>query len=49
MTKETMVIDNDIVKQLENNGLKKSDKDQQIKMLLTHVYMAVIPLSLRRV
>ena len=41
MTKETMVIDNDIVKQLENNGLKKSDKDQQIKMLLTHVYMAV--------
>ena len=34
-------IDNEIVRQLENNGLKKGDKEQQIKLLLTHVYMAV--------
>jgi hypothetical protein len=34
-------LDNDIVRQLENNGLKKSDKEQQIKLLLTLTYMAV--------
>ena len=32
---------NDIVRQLENNGLKKSDREQHIKLLLTHAYMAV--------
>ena len=35
------LIDNDIVRQLENNGLKKGDKEQQIKLLLTHTYMAI--------
>ena len=34
-------LDNDIVRQLENNGLKKGDKEQQIKLLLTLTYMAV--------
>ena len=34
-------IDNEIVRQLENNGLKKGDKEQQVKLLLTHAYMAV--------
>lgn len=40
-------IDNDIVQQLENNrldnklGLKKGDREQHIKLLLTHAYMAV--------
>ncbi len=34
-------LDIDIVRQLENNGLKKSDKEQQIKLLLTLTYMAV--------
>jgi len=34
-------LDNDIVRQLENNGLKNSDKEQQIKLLLTLTYMAV--------
>ena len=34
-------LDNDIVRQLENNGLKKSDKEQQIKLLLTLTYKAV--------
>ena len=33
--------DNDIVRQLENNGLKKGDREQRIKLLLTHTYMAV--------
>ena len=32
---------NDIVRQLENNGLKKGDREQHIKLLLTHAYMAV--------
>ena len=27
-------IDNDIVRQLENNGLKKGDREQRIKLLL---------------
>ena len=30
-----------IVRQLENNGLKGGEKEQQIKLVLTHVYMAV--------
>ena len=30
-----------IVRQLENNGLKYGEKEQQIKQLLTHAYMAV--------
>ena len=34
-------LDIDIVRQLENNGLKNSDKEQQIKLLLTLTYMAV--------
>ena len=34
-------LDIDIVRQLENNGLKKGDKEQQIKLLLTLTYMAV--------
>ena len=34
-------LDNDIVRQLENNGLKNGDKEQQIKLLLTLTYMAV--------
>jgi hypothetical protein len=34
-------IDNDIVRQLENNGLKKGDREQRIKLLLTHAYMAI--------
>ena len=34
-------LDIDIVQQLENNGLKKGDKEQQIKLLLTLTYMAV--------
>ncbi len=34
-------IDKEIVRQLENNGLKKGDKEQQVKLLLTHTYMAV--------
>ena len=34
-------LDIDIVRQLENNGLKKSDKEQQIKLLLTLTYKAV--------
>ena len=34
-------LDNDIVRQLENNGLKNSDNEQQIKLLLTLTYMAV--------
>ena len=34
-------LDNDIVRQLENNGLKKGDKEQQIKLLLTLTYKAV--------
>ena len=38
---EQVLIDNEIVRQLENNGLKKGDREQQIKLLLTHAYMAV--------
>ena len=34
-------LDIDIVRQLENNGLKKGDKEQQIKLLLTLTYKAV--------
>ena len=34
-------LDNDIVRQLDNNGLKNGDKEQQIKLLLTLTYMAV--------
>jgi hypothetical protein len=34
-------LDNEIVLQLENNGLKKGDREQRIKLLLTHAYMAV--------
>ena len=34
-------LDIDIVRQLENNGLKNGDKEQQIKLLLTLTYMAV--------
>ena len=34
-------LDKDIVRQLENNGLKKGDREQQVKLLLTHTYMAV--------
>ena len=34
-------LDIDIVRQLEKNGLKKGDKEQQIKLLLTLTYMAV--------
>lgn len=40
-------IDKDIVRQLENNrlgnklGMKKGDREQHIKLLLTHAYMAV--------
>jgi len=34
-------LDIDIVRQLENNGLKNSDKEQQVKLLLTLTYMAV--------
>jgi hypothetical protein len=34
-------IDNDIVRQLENNGLKKGNREQRIKLLLTHAYMAI--------
>ena len=34
-------LDIDIVRQLDNNGLKNSDKEQQIKLLLTLTYMAV--------
>ena len=34
-------IDNDIVRQLENNGLKKGDREQRIKLILTHAYMAI--------
>ena len=37
----TEKIDNEIVLQLENNGLKKGDREQRIKLLLTHAYMAV--------
>ena len=43
----TVKIDNDIVRQLENNrldnklGMKDSDREQRIKLLLTHAYMAV--------
>jgi hypothetical protein len=35
------MIDNEIVQQLENNGLKEGDREQQIKLLLTLTYMAV--------
>ncbi len=38
---KTEEIKNDIVRQLENNGLKKGDREQHIKLLLTHVYTAV--------
>ena len=41
MTGDIELIDNGIVRQLENNGLKKGDREQQIKLLLTHAYMAV--------
>ena len=34
-------LDNDIVRQLENNGLKKGDREQPVKLLLTLTYMAV--------
>ena len=34
-------LDIDIVRQLENNGLKKGDKEQQVKLLLTLTYKAV--------
>ena len=34
-------LDNDIVRQLENNGLKKGDREQPVKLLLTYTYMAV--------
>ena len=34
-------LDNDIVRQLENNGLKGGEKEQQIKLVLTYAYMAV--------
>ena len=30
-----------IVRQLENNGLKGGDKEQQVKLVLTYAYMAV--------
>ena len=29
-----------IVRQLENNGLKGGEKEQQIKLVLTYAYMA---------
>ena len=38
---KTEEIKNDIVRQLENNGLKKGDREQRIKLLLTHAYVAV--------
>ena len=41
MTGDIELIDNGIVRQLENNGLKYGEKEQQIKQLLTHAYMAV--------
>jgi hypothetical protein len=34
-------LDYDIVRQLENNGLKKGDREQRVKLLLTYTYMAV--------
>ena len=30
-----------IFRDTENNGLKKGDREQRIKLLLTHAYMAV--------
>ena len=30
-----------IVRQLENNGLKNGEKEQQVKLVLTYAYMAV--------
>ena len=38
---EQVLIDNEIVQQLENNGLKEGNKEQQIKLLLTHAYTAI--------
>ena len=41
MVKDFEIFDNDIVQQLENNGLKREGREQQIKLLLCHAHTAI--------